>query len=194
MNNEFIEKKYIPFIGFVVLLLAILACGSNTNPVLVIPTVSSIPKKATQINGINLTATSVYTALPSPTATSVFTSVPSLTATLISTTSPTSTPDPYMWIGGDWPNGIWDYIFKHERGARGPLKVYMGVQKSYIFEIIGAAECSSMPSGQGYLVRYTNGNEEWKDRRAMENYELFVLKDEFSDILINFNYKFYQCP
>ena len=128
------------------------------------------------------------------TQTSTTINAQSLTATSEYTASPTATPDPYIWIGGDWPYGIWDYIFKPERGARGPLKVYMGEQKSYIFEIIGAAECSSMPSGQGYLVRYPNGNEEWKDRRAMENYELFVLKDEFSDILINFNYKFYQCP
>jgi hypothetical protein len=110
------------------------------------------------------------------------------------TPTPSVTPNPYDYLAGDWPNGVWGYIFNPQKGARGHLKVYMGEQKSYIFEIIGAADCSSMPSGQGYLVRFPNGNEEWKDRQAMERLELFVLKDELTDSLRDFNWTFYQCP
>jgi hypothetical protein len=133
---------------------------------------SSLSLEATPINSVSPTATSKYTPTPQ------------------------ATPDPYVYIGGNWPNGIWDYIFKSDKGARGHLhlKVYMGEQKSNIFEIIGAADCSSMPSGQGYLVRYPNGNEEWKDRQAMENLELFVLKDELQNTFIDFSWKFYECP
>jgi len=119
-----------------------------------------------------------------------------LPPTAVYTEIPIPTSDPYMHIGGDWPFGIWDYIFKPERGARGHTKVYMGELKSYVFEIIGAAICSTdiLPSGQGYLVRYPEGNEEWKDRRALEKFPLYVLKDEFDEIIRDFDYSFYQCP
>jgi hypothetical protein len=112
------------------------------------------------------------------------------------TPTPEATPDPYIYLAGDWPYGVWDYIFKPEKGARGHLhlKVYSGEQKSYIFEIIGAADCSSMPSGQGYFVHYPNGDEEWKDRQAMENLELFVIKDELQNASLDFSWKIYQCP
>jgi len=143
------------------------------------------------INTFTLTPkTSELTPMDEPTNTP-------LPPTAVYTATPIATPDPYMHIGGDWPNGIWDYIFKPEKGARGHLKVYMGEQKSYIFEIIGAANnCSStnFPSGQGYLVRYPEGNEEWKDRRALEKYPLYVLRDELTDIFKDFNWTFYQCP
>jgi len=69
----------------------------------------------------------------------------------------------------------------------------MGELKTYIFEIIGGGDCPSMPSGQGYLVRYPNGNEEWKDRRAMEEAALFVVDD--SKALYSVDWKiYYNCP
>jgi len=194
MKNIHISQKYISFIFFMVLVLIVLACGSNTSPGLVSTSVSSFPKKDTQINKPNLPESSVYIATPSLIVTSVYTATPSLTETTVFTASPIATADPYMWIGGDWPEGIWGYIFNPDKGARGNLKVFIREQKTLIFEIIGAANCPSMPSGQGYLVRYPNGNEEWKDRRAMENNELFILKDELTNTFRDFSWQFYPCP
>lgn len=106
--------------------------------------------------------------------------------------SPTETPDPYIYLFE-----VSDLVFlDHDanRGNGAGLKVYMGEQKLFIFEIIGGGDCPSMPSGQGYLVRYPDtGNEEWKDRRSMEESELFVSNDSFA--LYARDWKvYYNCP
>lgn len=104
----------------------------------------------------------------------------------------TATPDPYIYLFE-----VSDLIFLDHDANRGNgkgLKVYMGEQKLFIFEIIGGGDCPSMPSGQGYLVRYPDtGNVEWKDRRAMEESELFVDNDSFA--LYARDWKvYYNCP
>jgi hypothetical protein len=184
--------------AFGILLMATFACGSNSRYVEVTPNTSLLPSTATpvQLATLNLniyTPTAVLTTTPllTPTITQTSTITPTIKPTF--TRTATATPDLYVSIAGDYPNGIWDYIFNPQKGARGHLQIHIGEQKSLIFEIIGAANCSSMPSGQAYLVRYPNGNEEWKDRQAMEKLDLFVLKDELSDIFRDFNWQFFQC-
>ena len=54
------------------------------------------------------------------------------------------------------------------------LRVYLGENKTYMFEIMGGGDCPDMPSGQGYLVRYREGDTEWKDKEAMENLDLYI--------------------
>ena len=106
--------------------------------------------------------------------------------------SATETPDPYIYLFEVSPLVFLDH--DANRGNGTGLKVYMGEQKVYIFEIIGGGDCPSMPSGQGYLVRYPDtGNEEWKDRRSMEESELFVANDSFA--LYARDWKvYYNCP
>ncbi len=90
--------------------------------------------------------------------------------------SPTETREPYVYLFEAAPYSI---FLDHDsnRGNGAGIKVYMGEQKTFVFEIIGGGSCPSMPSGQGYLVRRPDGKEEWKDRRAMEESELFVAND-----------------
>jgi hypothetical protein len=106
--------------------------------------------------------------------------------------SATNTPDPYMYLFE-----VSDLVFLDHDASRGNgtgLKVYMGEQKLFIFEIIGGGDCPSMPSGQGYLVRYPDtGNVEWKDRRAMEESELFVANDSLALFARDWEV-YYNCP
>jgi hypothetical protein len=89
--------------------------------------------------------------------------------------NPIETKDPYVYLAE------YSYLIfaDHDisRGNGAGVKVYRGESKTLTFEIIGGGDCVSMPSGQGYLVRYPDGNEEWKDKRALENAELFVDED-----------------
>lgn len=103
-----------------------------------------------------------------------------------------NTPDPYIHLFEVSSLVFLDHDANRGNGAG--LKIYMGEQKLYIFEIIGGGNCPSLPSGQGYLVRYPEtGNMEWKDKRAMEESELFVTNDPFT--LYARDWKvYYDCP
>ena len=134
---------------------------------------------------------------PKNTAIPINTSTPVVTATIIDTPAPTKTPlptetrEPYIYLFEVAPYSV---FFDHDvnRGNGNGLRVYLGEQKTFIFEIIGGGNCLSMPSGQGYLVRYPEGNEEWKDREAMEEQELFVANDV---TLYAHDWKYYSnCP
>ena len=108
-----------------------------------------------------------------PAVTATHTSQPPVQAI---TSSPTETKEPYVYLFEAAPYSIF-LDHDSDRGNGAGIRVYMGELKTFVFEIIGGGSCPSMPSGQGYLVRYPDGNEEWKDRRAMEESELFVAND-----------------
>lgn len=102
--------------------------------------------------------------------------IPTDTPLPINTLIPSETPDLYFLL-----YEVKDYIFDENRGAASGVKVYLGELKTFVFEIIGGGNCSLMPSGQGYLVRYPEGNEEWKDRQFMEESpNLFVLQNDIA--------------
>lgn len=128
--------------------------------------------------------------------------IDAVTSTNIPMITVTNTPEPPTSV----PTTKEPYIYLFEvsslvfldhdanRGNGEGLKVYMGEQKAYVFEIIGGGNCPSMPSGQGYLVRYSDtGNIEWKDRRAMEESELFVENDSLALFARDWTV-YFDCP
>lgn len=177
------RRRIIVFSSTTVLLVS-LACGASSNVTTPMPEV-----KNTVVAEIAATPIVAETAKP--------TDIPQIAPTntvepptLIP--NPTETSNPYIYLFE-----VSDLVFLDHDAYRGDgagLKVFMGEQKLFIFEIIGGGDCPSMPSGQGYLVRYPDtGNEEWKDRRAMEESELFVAND--SRALFARDWKvYYNCP
>lgn len=77
------------------------------------------------------------------------------------------------------------------------VKVYYGLlpEKAYGFEILGGSEhCSSMPSGRGVKVKYSNGKEEWKDRLYLVSSGIYFV-EENDPALSNLSWQIYDdCP
>ncbi len=168
-------RKQNIFFSSVTLLLVSLACGTSSN----------VTTPTPEIKNTIVAETAKPTDIPQIAPTNTV-ELPTLIP------NPTETPNPYIYLFE-----VSDLVFLDHDANRGDgagLKVYMGEQKLLIFEIIGGGNCPSMPSGQGYLVRYPDtGNEEWKDRRAMEESELFVAND--SRALYARDWKvYYDCP
>jgi hypothetical protein len=157
----------------------------------------SILSPSTPISRVENTAVTEVASTPTAIETVKPTDIPQIASTNTPEPptpipNPTETPDPYIYLFE-----VSELVFLDHDANRGNgegLKVYMGEQKLFIFEIIGGGDCSSMPSGQGYLVRYPDtGNVEWKDRRAMEESELFVENDSYA--LYARDWKvYYNCP
>lgn len=184
MKNEQNFRKQIIFLSSAIVFLVSLACGASSNVATPNPEI-----KNTAVVEILATPIVAETAKPTDTPQIASTDTAEQPTPI---PSPTETPNPYIYLFE-----VSDLIFLDHDANRGDgagLKVYMGEQKLFIFEIIGGGNCPSMPSGQGYLVRYPDtGSVEWKDRRAMEESELFV--DNDSRALYARDWKvYYNCP
>lgn len=140
-------KKHTASLLLALLVALVIACRTSADP-----TSTSIPSP---FETIRVTETQVKTPTPRP---------------------PRPTKNPYMELYKASPSAI---FFDHtvDRGTGRGVKVFLGENKAFVFEIVGGANCSSMPSGQGYLVRYEDGTHEWKDRVEIEQQNTYVLND-----------------
>lgn len=141
------KKRTITLLLIALFVALTIACRTSADP-----TSTSIPSLS---ETVQVTETQVKTSTPRP---------------------PRPTRSPYIELYKASPSAI---FFDHtvDRGTGDGVRVFLGESKAFIFEIVGGANCSSMPSGQGYLVRYDDGTEEWKDRVEIEQQPTYVLNN-----------------